>query len=38
MFVDEEAKCCPFFTFEQFEEADGVTLRVVNPPSTVTGP
>lgn len=38
LFVDEESQCCPFFTFEQFEEADGVTLRVVNPPSTVTGP
>ncbi len=38
LFVDEEAQCCPFFTFEQFEEADGVTLRVLNPPSTVAGP
>ena len=27
-FVDEERLCCPFFTFEQIEEADGVTLRV----------
>jgi hypothetical protein len=38
LFVDEESQCCPFFTFEQFEEADGVTLRVLNPPSPVTGP
>ena len=27
-FVDEEAVCCPFFTFEQTEEIDGVTLGV----------
>ena len=27
-FVDEEAFCCPFFTFEQVEQADGVLLRV----------
>ena len=33
IFVDEEAQCCPFFTFEQVEEPDGVTLHVVNPPS-----
>lgn len=28
LFVDEESRCCPFFTFEQVEEADGVLLRV----------
>ncbi len=27
-FVDEEAQCCPFFTFEQEEQAEGVLLRV----------
>ena len=27
-FVDVEAKCCPFFTFEQTEQPDGVLLRV----------
>ena len=27
-FVDEEARCCPFFTYEQVERADGVLLRV----------
>ncbi len=27
-FVDEEAQCCPFFTFEQVEQAEGVLLRV----------
>jgi len=27
-FVDEESRCCPFFTFEQVEEAEGVLLRV----------
>lgn len=27
-FVDEEAVCCPFYTFEQTEQADGVLLRV----------
>ncbi len=27
-FVDEEAMCCPFFTFEQEEQAEGVLLRV----------
>ena len=38
VFVDEEARCCPFFTFEQIEEPGGVTLRVLNPPSPVAGP
>ncbi len=27
-FVDEESVCCPFFTFEQVEQPDGVLLRV----------
>ena len=27
-FVDEESRCCPFFTFEQVEQGDGVILRV----------
>ncbi len=27
-FVDEESQCCPFFTFEQVEQPDGVLLRV----------
>jgi hypothetical protein len=33
VFVDEERLCCPFFTFEQIEEADGVTLRVAIAPA-----
>jgi clan AA aspartic protease len=32
VFVDEEGLCCPFFTFEQTEQADGVTLRVTRAP------
>jgi hypothetical protein len=28
LFVDEERRCCPFFTFEQLERQDGVLLRV----------
>ena len=28
IFVDEESRCCPFFTFEQVERPDGVVLRV----------
>ncbi len=27
-FVDEESLCCPFFTFEQEEQPEGVLLRV----------
>jgi hypothetical protein len=27
-FVDEESVCCPFYSFEQIEEADGVRLQV----------
>lgn len=38
LFVDEESQCCPFFAYEQVEEPDGVTLRVLNPPSSVIGP
>ena len=28
VFVDEESRCCPFLTFEQVQQADGVLLRV----------
>ncbi len=28
VFVDEEAICCPFFSFEQIEQEDGVLLKV----------
>jgi hypothetical protein len=28
VFVDEEAVCCPFFTYELSETPDGVVLRV----------
>ncbi|MBI2912654.1 MAG: hypothetical protein HYY03_01900 [Chloroflexi bacterium] len=28
LFVDEESRCCPFFTFEQVEQEDGVLMRV----------
>jgi hypothetical protein len=38
LFVDEEAECCPFFTYELMEEADGVTLRVDSPPAPIQGP
>ena len=38
LFVDEESQCCPFFAYKQVEEPDGVTLRVLNPPSPVVGP
>jgi hypothetical protein len=38
LFVDEESQCCPFFAYEQIEEPDGVTLRVLNTPSPVIGP
>lgn len=34
VFVDEESICCPFFTFEQTELADGVLLRVRRPGGT----
>ena len=30
-FVDEEQECCPFFAFEQWEEADEVVLRIFQP-------
>ncbi|MDO8615991.1 MAG: hypothetical protein Q7T33_09705 [Dehalococcoidia bacterium] len=29
LFVDEESRCCPFFTFEQQEMEDAVVLRVL---------
>ncbi len=29
LFVDEESRCCPFFTFEQVEQEDGVVLLVL---------
>lgn len=38
VFVDEEARCCPFFSFEQIEEPDGITLRVLNPTSPAAAP
>ena len=28
LFVDEESRCCPLFTFEQIGEAEGVLLLV----------
>ena len=30
-FVSEERDCCPFFAFEQWEEAGSVVLRVTKP-------
>ena len=30
-FVDEEQECCPFFAFEQWEEAGEVVLRIFQP-------
>lgn len=30
-FIEEEADCCPFFAFEQFEEGDEVVLRITRP-------
>ena len=30
-FIEEEAECCPFFAFEQFEEGDDVVLRIIRP-------
>ncbi len=38
LFVDEEAECCPFYSYELTEETDGVTLRVASPPAPVLGP
>ena len=35
LFVDEESACCPFFTYEQLEEPNGVVLRVTATPATV---
>ena len=34
-FVDEESLCCPFYSYEQRETADGVTLFVGAPPARV---
>ncbi len=31
-YADEESACCPFFTFDQQETADGIVLRVIAPP------
>lgn len=36
-FVDEESRCCPFFTYEQMEQADGVLLRVTGKTIGVVG-
>ena len=30
-FIEEEAECCPFFAFEQFEEGNDVVLRIIRP-------
>ena len=30
-FVDEERECCPFFSFEQWEEGDEVLLKISRP-------
>ena len=30
-FVEEEGECCPFFSFEQWEEDGEVVLRIVRP-------
>ena len=38
LFVDEESECCPFYTYEQIEEADCVLLRVIAPPTPEAGP
>ena len=34
-FVDEESLCCPFYSYEQRETADGVILFVGAPPARV---
>jgi hypothetical protein len=34
-FVDEESLCCPFYSYEQRETADGATLFVGAPPARV---
>jgi len=31
-YANEESACCPFFTFDQQETADGIVLRVIAPP------
>jgi len=30
-FVDEERECCPFFSFEQWEDGDEVLLKISRP-------
>ncbi len=30
-FVDEERECCPFFSFEQWDEGDEVLLKISRP-------
>ena len=30
-FIDEERDCCPFFSFEQWEEGDEMLLRISRP-------
>ena len=34
-FIDEESLCCPFYSYEQRETLDGVTLFVGAPPARV---
>jgi hypothetical protein len=36
-FVDEEQECCPFFAFEQWEEAGEVVLRIFQPQQASDG-
>jgi len=38
LFVDEESQCCPFYTYEQIEQADGVVLRVIGQSAPIEGP
>ena len=37
IFVDEEQECCPFFAFEQWEEAGEVVLRIFQPQQASNG-
>ena len=30
-FIEEEAECCPFFAFEQYEDGKDVVLRIIRP-------
>jgi hypothetical protein len=34
-FVDDESRCCPFYSYEQRETLDGVTLFVGAPPARI---